>query len=264
MELIVVGSSSSGNCYAMKAKDGQLLILEAGCPLLQLKKAINFSVSNIVGVLVTHEHGDHASRIGEYAKEMRCPFLMSKGTHEELLTNHHTWLIKKDSFDRSQVVEHGEIVHLGNFKCMALALRNSKGEPTHDAAEPMCYIIEHPEMGKVLFCTDTYLMPYRPQDLTAVMIECNYTADMLEENFRNGIIDPKRRKRTVVSHMSLENCKKTLSKMNLTTCRKVILVHISHENGAARRFCDEVMQSIAKPVFVAAAGEKINLNRNSF
>ena len=50
------GSSSSGNCYALYSDDGQILLIDAGLPIQEIKKCVNFSITNIVGCLVSHGH----------------------------------------------------------------------------------------------------------------------------------------------------------------------------------------------------------------
>lgn len=60
MNVQIIASSSSGNCYRLKSGSSQLLI-EAGIPLSKIKKAINYELGYLDGVLISHEHGDHAA-----------------------------------------------------------------------------------------------------------------------------------------------------------------------------------------------------------
>lgn len=55
MELICLGSSSSGNCYLLNS-ESECLVLEAGLPFKEVKKALDFNVSKIQGVVISHEH----------------------------------------------------------------------------------------------------------------------------------------------------------------------------------------------------------------
>ena len=55
MNLICLGSSSKGNTYILDAGD-EALILEAGVPFMEVKKKLNFNISKIVGVTVSHAH----------------------------------------------------------------------------------------------------------------------------------------------------------------------------------------------------------------
>ena len=56
MLLKVVGTGSSGNTYALE-NENEILILDAGCGIKSVLKSIDYKVSNIRGVLITHEHG---------------------------------------------------------------------------------------------------------------------------------------------------------------------------------------------------------------
>lgn len=56
MKLIVAGTGSSGNSYIL-TNGKEALILDCGKPFMEVKKALGFNVRQIVGVVVTHEHG---------------------------------------------------------------------------------------------------------------------------------------------------------------------------------------------------------------
>jgi len=56
MKLIVIGSSSKANGYVLKSESGEVLLLECGYKLLDVKKVLNFDLSNIVGMVISHAH----------------------------------------------------------------------------------------------------------------------------------------------------------------------------------------------------------------
>ena len=56
MFMKVLGSSSSGNCYLLDSGK-EVLVIEAGVPFADVKEAIGYQTSKIVGVLSSHEHG---------------------------------------------------------------------------------------------------------------------------------------------------------------------------------------------------------------
>lgn len=62
MKLIVLGSSSSGNCYILD-NGKEALIIEAGIRFQEVKKALDFNLRKVVGCVVTHAHNDHAKYI---------------------------------------------------------------------------------------------------------------------------------------------------------------------------------------------------------
>jgi len=55
MLLNVIGSSSRGNGYVLHS-DTEAVIIEAGCPLMEVKKVLNFNISKVVGVCISHAH----------------------------------------------------------------------------------------------------------------------------------------------------------------------------------------------------------------
>ena len=67
MKLICLGSSSHGNCYILKASN-EVLIIECGLPMIEVKKALKFDISNIAGCIVSHQHRDHSKYLPEFLK----------------------------------------------------------------------------------------------------------------------------------------------------------------------------------------------------
>ena len=56
MRLIVINSNSSGNAYALDS-GSEILLLEAGCKMADVKRHINYRLNDVVGVCVSHSHG---------------------------------------------------------------------------------------------------------------------------------------------------------------------------------------------------------------
>lgn len=51
------GSSSEGNSYALISNNGEILAIEAGVNFMEFKKIIDWRISDVVGCIVSHEHG---------------------------------------------------------------------------------------------------------------------------------------------------------------------------------------------------------------
>ena len=67
MQLITLGSGSSGNGYIIQ-NDDEALIIECGIPLKDAVEALGGNLKKVVGCLITHSHGDHAGFIRQYAR----------------------------------------------------------------------------------------------------------------------------------------------------------------------------------------------------
>jgi hypothetical protein len=55
-KLICIASSSLGNSYAIDTGN-EILLLEAGVKMAEVKRSINFRLKDVVGVSVSHAHG---------------------------------------------------------------------------------------------------------------------------------------------------------------------------------------------------------------
>lgn len=261
MKLHIIGSSSDGNGYVLEA-ESSALVIEAGVPLKAVKQALGWNIAKVSGCIITHEHGDHAGRVKEYLQDTVMPICASFGTAEAMAS-------RTEGLRRGlTVVKSGELYELGDFKIIPQRLElidSDGGHYTHDAAEPFCYQIHHPEMGAVLFATDTYCLPRRFTGLASILIECNYAQDILDRNVALGIVDEKRRDRTVTSHMSLDNCIHELThKTDLGDVRRIVLIHGSDDNSDPGRFKREVAVATGKTVIVAQAGATIEFNNKPF
>lgn len=237
MELHVISSSSYGNGYVLQSKD-TALIIECGMPLLAVKKALNFNISKVSGVLITHEHGDHAGRIKEY-QHNGLEVYASKGTFDALGTKGNNLKAKQK-------------ISIGEFEVLPFDIQ-------HDCAEPLGFIISHPDMGNMLFATDTYYLKYTFSELNHIFIECNYSNDELTQNVTASKLPLKVQKRIIQSHFSLENVVGMLKANDLSNVRNVVLLHISSTNSNKESMVREVQKATGTLVKIAQKGAVINL-----
>lgn len=247
MKLHVIGSSSKGNCYVLD--DGnEYLVIECGKSLFSAKKAMQFGFSRNAGVLLTHEHGDHAKYVKDYYSSCLHVY-MSAGTAESLC-----------------VPQSNRFVHrvepLKPYKCGVYGVLPFGTQ--HDAKEPLGYVISHPECGNLLFATDTYYIRYRFPKLSNVMIECNYDKEILMDNYRAGLIDEHRMERTLQSHMSYQTLRSWCQANDLSLVNKIVLLHLSELNSNSNTFAQGISNLTGKETLVATKGMTIELNATPF
>lgn len=240
MKIKVLGSSSKGNCYLLQLKS-ETLILECGINYKQILKGLNYDLESVVGCLVTHEHKDHSKAITELT-ESGIDVFTSKGTLEKLKIKNH----------RTKIVESERSFKVGEFKILPF-----KAE--HDAAEPLGFLIQHKEIGKLLFLTDSYYCEYKFKGLNHILIECNYSKDILDRNIENGVIKVFLRNRIVKSHFELNNMIDFLKYNNLKDLKTLTLIHLSADNSDKDLFKKEVERNIGLPVNIAETGLGIYL-----
>lgn len=56
MFLRTIATGSDGNSYALISNAGEVLLLDLGVSEKQIKKGIDWKISNVVGAVVTHKH----------------------------------------------------------------------------------------------------------------------------------------------------------------------------------------------------------------
>lgn len=150
MKLIVLGSSSSGNCYILES-DTEALIIEAGVPFKEVKVALGFNVRKIVGVVVSHKHGDHSKYIAEYERagiEVLKPY--------------------EQTF---------RLAYWGEFEITVFDL-------VHDVP---CFgfYITHADIGTMIYASDTEYIKYRFKNLNHILVEANYSDDLIDNEAVN-------------------------------------------------------------------------------
>ncbi len=163
--------------------DGQneCLLIEAGIPMPQIRKAVA-DWSKVVGCIISHRHGDHAQSIA--GVKMAGVNIYAPD----------------DVFDYSGVSNDTPIVvekdfRVGGFSIMPLTAN-------HDVP-CYSYLIRHKECGKLLFITDSAGCNYAFTGLQNIVIECNYSKELLQQNVENGKVSHFVANRTMQTHFEL-------------------------------------------------------------
>jgi phosphoribosyl 1,2-cyclic phosphodiesterase len=243
MKLKVVNSNSSGNSYALDAGE-EILLIEAGCKMADVKKAIDYRLADVVGCIVTHEHGDHAKCAVEYAR-----FGVNVYGPEALKG-------KKDfPYGKFMPLTESITKKIGSFSVTPFV--------NHHDVPIFGYLIYHKDMGVMLFSTDSYKIDMALTGINHFLIEANYSDAIIKENFKQGKIDKHQVDRIMLSHMSLDYCVKYLRDCQADrTARTITLCHLSERNSNPKMFADRVAGEFGVPTQVAAKGVVVELNKD--
>ncbi len=240
MELKVLGSSSSGNCYILD-NGNEALIIEAGIRFQEIKKALDFQIKRVVGCLISHQHNDHA----KYIKT-----IVESGINTLALPE--VWTAKDLTGSRAISIELGKGYKFGNFRVVPFSAY-------HDV--PCCgFIIDHIETGRLMFLTDSCMCEYLIPGLSNILIECNYSDSRLIENINAGRTLSSQRNRLMASHMELNSCKHILKSNDLSKVVNIILIHLSENNGDELLFVSEIQKATGKAVYAATPGLCLQLS----
>ena len=219
MVLKVLSSSSAGNCYILES-DTEALIIEAGVPFKEVKIALGFNVRKIVGVVVSHEHKDHSGYINQYVGV--CPIYKPY----ELITPDNRF---------------------GNFFIKAFQL-------VHDV-ECYGFYIQHPNIGTLIYASDTEYIKYRFKNLNHILVEANYSDDLIDNEAVN-------REHVLRGHMSLQTALDFISTNDNPALRNVVLLHLSDNNADSAQFLQKTKETIKYGAYcyIAEKGLEVDLN----
>lgn len=245
MELNIIGTGSTGNAYVLE-NENEALLIECGVKFSDIKKALDFNISKVVACVVSHSHGDHCKSLGDVLKAGINVYA------------------SEDTFKNSKV----ETNHRGNFIYPKVTFRVGgftimPFDVKHDVP-CLGFLISHVDCGKVLFVTDTYYCKYKFVGLNNIIIEANYSKEIIESRFGPESGMEFLRNRILQSHFSLANCKDMLAANDLTNVNNIVLIHLSDGNSNEKQFYKEVFEQTGKNVSVARNGMRIQFNKTPF
>lgn len=233
----VIGSGSSGNGYFIRTDSG-ILLLELGVRWKEMLSALSYDISGVCGALVTHVHQDH-SRSVPAALAYRIPVYSCREVAEK--------------FDGVVCLGHGKRYRIGPYVVQPI--------PVEHNAENYAYLIEHGDFGRLLFATDLVDFPYRIRGLNTMMIEANYSEDIVIDNLcrnEDSFSSPQ-------NHMEIGRTLAVTARHRGPDLRTVVLLHLSAGNSNEREF--RKLASEALPgvdVYVADKGLEVELRKEEF
>lgn len=234
MKIHCLASGSAGNSYAVD--DGEsVLLLEAGVPARRIASRYLKLLPRVVGCLITHEHGDHASGAADLSAR-GIDLYMTAGTQAALGVFKCPYRIHN--------VRAQEQFSVGTWNVLPF-------DTEHDAAEPVGFlIVSTVTHEKLLFATDTYYIKYRFSGVNIFMVECNYSLKVLRENIEAGRVPENQKERLLHSHFSLEHVIEFFQQTDLSAAQKIYLLHASDRNSNVKLFKQEVQRATGIPTEV--------------
>ena len=245
MQLKILSTGSIGNCYILE-NEKEALIIELGLNFSKIKEALNFDLSKVVGAIISHCHGDHAKGMKQ-ALDNGIECYSSQGTFDSLNIKSHN----------AKIIKSKQAFQIGNFKILPFNVH-------HDVNEPLGFLIDHEETGRVLFVTDTTYIDYTFPNLNNIIIEANYCEDIIKEKLGSSWQSEFLKNRILKSHMSLNTCKETLLANDLSQVQKIVLIHLSDSNSDERKFKKVIEEATGKIVHVANNNQILEFNKNPF
>ena len=230
MILKTIATGSSGNCHALIADTGEILLLDLGENEKKIKKGIGWRISDIVGAIVTHKHADHSKSVNVFER-MGIPVFKPYENTETF--------VKKYS----------------GFKIQAFDLTTIDGRWTHtDADGTDCqifgFLIAHPDMGRMLYITDCKVIKWKFKSINHILLGVNYDKDMIypdNEGKKNHIFS---------GHLELGTACEFVKANNSDSLQNVIMCHLSADNADSDKFIEHMKEACpAANVYVAGRND---------
>jgi len=237
MKLICLGSSSKGNCYILES-DSEAIVIEVGIPLKEVKKALDFNISKVVGALVSHQHKDHSKYISDYMKSG-----IEVYTSEEALS-----ALKILPCEYSKAIVPNQSYKIGGFTVQPFEL-------IHDVP-CLGFYIKHKDIGKLLFITDTEYVHqnFKGLNVNHVLVEANYSKELMCR-------DAVKSTHVLQGHLEINTACEFLKKNDNPNLRNVILLHLSDGSSDENEFLRKAKESVESAnVYIADKGLVVDLN----
>ncbi|MES2499300.1 MAG: MBL fold metallo-hydrolase [Pseudomonadota bacterium] len=222
MRFASIGSGSAGNCMVIE-QDATRILLDCGFStkevITRLQK-ISLTPEQITGILITHEHDDHAKGAFKLAAKYNIPVWLSHGT----LKMCERYLPEQANIQLNIIDSH-----------VSFEIENLQVTPypvPHDAREPTQFSF-YDGQRKLGVLTDAgSSTPYIEQILNqsdALVLECNHDLTMLENGPYAWTL--KKRVGSRLGHLDNSSAAQLLAKLDNSRLKHIIAAHLSAKNN---------------------------------
>jgi phosphoribosyl 1,2-cyclic phosphodiesterase len=220
MKVCVLASGSGGNAIYVQQGATRVLI-DSGLPGREIDtrlRSIGVDVTRLMGIVVSHEHGDHISGVGVLARKIRCPVWLTRGTFDAARR-------KFKGRERVRFFDNDQDFTIGDLSFQPYTI-------SHDASDPVNFVVDDGQ-SRVGIATDmgtvSHLAFDRLSKTDLVILESNYDRDML----MNGPYpwSVKQRINSSQGHLENSEASDTLGRLIDNGLEQVVLAHLSAENN---------------------------------
>ncbi|MDH3495760.1 MAG: MBL fold metallo-hydrolase [Gemmatimonadota bacterium] len=221
MKLAVLGSGSRGNAVALRTQ-GHTLLVDAGFGPRALERRAEEAgvpLAPLAGIVLTHEHGDHARGAAALAARHDCPVFASAGTLHALAGGGPRSIL---------LPPYGGALTIGPFTVSA-------ARTAHDAREPVAVAITSLAGHKIGVAYDlgrpTAAVRHLLRDCSVLLLEANHDEVLL----RTGPYPASVRQRIGGStgHLSNRAAAALAAELCGPRLEAVVLLHLSEQCNTA-------------------------------
>jgi phosphoribosyl 1,2-cyclic phosphodiesterase len=236
--LYVLGSGSRGNCCVVES-EGVALLIDAGFSVREIERRaeiVGFELSRLIGIALTHEHGDHSRGAPLLSRRLCIPVLTAPGTWTHL----------------APMMRHATHQPLGMCARVEIGPFTIDACPTsHDAAEPLAIVVRDARGVSVGIAFDlgrpTAAVRYLLRDLTGIVLEANHDEVQLRTSDYPPVVQ--RRIAGSTGHLSNRAAAQLLGELCHPGLSAVVLAHLSYECNTAAEAHAAVMRALRRAGF---------------
>ena len=222
MRFASLGSGSAGNALVAEVNQTRVM-LDCGFSVKETTirlARLGLEPSHLSGIVLTHEHDDHAGGAFKFAAKYNIPIWLSYGT----LKMSTRYIPTQHQLQLNVVDSHSEF-SIGDI-CV---------EPypvPHDAREPMQCVFSDGNHRLGVLTDVGRITPHIADILSgceALVLECNHDADMLKSGPYSWAL--KKRVGGELGHLENLDSANLLSKLDNTKLQHIIAAHLSAKNN---------------------------------
>ena len=237
--LHVLGSGSRGNCIAVTC-EGATLLVDAGFSARETaRRAViaGVALESVIGIAITHEHGDHVAGAPLLARRLGVPVLTAGGTWSAI-SSHFRPTTAHRRLGLAGPIE------LGPFTIHA-------APTSHDAAEPLALAVHCTSGERVGIAHDlgrmTAALRLLLRELSAVVFESNHD----EVRLRTCGYPPSVQARIACStgHLSNRAAADALAELCHPGLGTVVLAHLSEKSNDPAEALKAIRPALRKARF---------------
>ena len=224
MRLCSIASGSSGNCI-LAGSDNSHILIDAGISGKRIREGLaqlGLKPEETEGIFITHEHMDHVQGLGVMARRHGLPIYATEGTLRAIKKSRTLGEIDEGLL---HVIHPDEPLVVGELSVEPLRV-------SHDAADPVMYIVRHGERSAAVVTDlgiyDQYLLD-KLRGVRVLLLEAHHDVRMLETGaypypLKQRILGER-------GHLSNETSGRFLGELLHDQFRAVVLGHLSKENN---------------------------------